>query len=752
MAINRDAFIDQYCSELEENIQSIDNTIILLKKDPENQEELHRMLRVLHTIKGSSRMLKFETMEKISHGLENVFKGVKENRFSISPSLVKLVFITTDFLKKGVSSIRQVKNDTLEVTQLLKTYERAAANEPYTTDSLESGNEPEAAPVERNAEGVRTPESKGEMTGQTKQVRTDTPAPSHDALKDLQSVRIRIDQIDSIIRQMNNLIINQFQLKKHYDLLQIFEQRFLDYQDSLPARDIAGSERTTEIVKSGKALSKEVQKIKKGLDEQIKLMERDTFELQEEIIGLRMFPLELILGSLPKMAEEIMMKLDKEVEFVIRGGDLKLDKLILENIQDPIIHILRNSLDHGIETPAEREAAGKARIGSLVLECFGETGNIIISIKDDGKGIDFERVRTRAMEFHPSRRDDIQTMGSQELLSYLFMPGFSTREDATDLSGRGVGLDIVRYNIEKIKGKITVRSEPGQGTEFIITLPLSLATIQGYFILSGGEKFFVPSQFIREISLLNRKEVFKVLNRDAFKLRDAVVYLYNLGYLMNLEGRQEQTGERIFVLVVESLGDVIGIVVDAVQEFASLIYKPLPSHMKNLGQVPGIVFDESYNIVNILHVPSLVDQFKSLKDIDIKKRHAGESEKNIRILVIDDSINSREIEKTILQSAGFQVQTAVDGIDGLEKLHSEDFQAVVTDLNMPRMDGFTLIENLRRDKAYSSLPIIVVSAYEEPASRKKAIGMGADRYLVKSDFDRHNLVDAVRELLKSREV
>ncbi len=729
MAIQKEAFINQYLEELQENVEQLDGSVINLKKDPGNDEELNRILRILHTIKGSSRMLKFSIIEKLAHGLESVFKGIKEQRYQISDGITRLSFLTSDYLREVAHRIRRTRSDDVDVDAIVDTLQKASSSEPFSLPEHPRQSRRQKAGAVTTASGSDS-----------------ACADADDAsiFQEFQTIRIRVDHINEIIKRMNNLIISQFQLKKQNDLISQLEKK-IDCFEPLDCNGENRDNRRAEFDKFEKGLLKDVQMIRKTLQEQLETIERETFGLQEMIIGLRMFPLQMILGSLPKMVEELSLSLNKKIRFTLSGGDLKLEKIILETINDPIIHIIRNAVDHGIESPAARAAAGKDDTATISVSCRSESGAVLVVIQDDGCGILFDRVRERAREMFPTMKEEIDGMTETELAAYLFMPGFSTSATVSDLSGRGVGLDIVKHNIEKIKGKITLSSVAGKGTTFSMNLPLSLATIGGYFITAASGKFFIPANYVREILLIQRKDVIQVLNKKAFMLREELIHLYPLSLLLDI--KVSASDEKIHVLLVESLGTVIGIAVDSIIEYASLIYKPLPQNLLKHRFVQGIVFDENYDIVTILNVPALIDLCKSMNDIEMKKRYARSQRRSKHILVIDDSANSREIQKSILETARFTVSTAQDGIDGLAKMRQEDFHLIITDISMPRMDGFTFIENVRREKKYHGIPIIVVSNVEDAESKQRAHDLGANRYIVKSDFDRNNLLENVQNLI-----
>jgi len=729
--LNRDAFIDNYLDELGENIEAVDATILTLKKDPENEDELTRLLRALHTIKGSSRMLKFGHIERIVHGLENVFKGVREKRYGINRPLVRLVFVTTEYLRAGADKIRSEKDDELPITELLAVYERAYANEPYSLDTLNRNH--------------LQPESGGESEGASAEDReSEDPSPAEPVFRksdgDFETVRIKISKTDRIIKRFNNLVIKQFQFKKEMDDLRDLEIRFRELMGPSAGGDNGGS---AEAARKQNECLKMIQQIRKNFSTDITLMERDALEVQEEIFSLRMLPLQLVLGRMEKMVEDMAMALDKEIALHITGAEVMIDKIILEKLHDPLIHLIRNAADHGIESPEDRAAEGKPRSGRIEIDCAIEGGHVILRIRDDGKGLDYKQIRKRAVDLNPLQEEEIMDMDEASLSTYIFASGFSTNDQVRDLSGRGVGLDIVRYNIENIKGKITLTSRRGEGSEFVLTLPLSLATVEGFFVAAGGEKFLIPANFVREILILQPERILDLISRKGIKLQDKIIPVFPLTAILG-RAESEPTEGKQFAVVIESLGETVGMVVDTVIQYASLIYKPPPKSLTRLKLIQGIVFDESYDIITILHIPEVVKRFKGVRSIASRKRYSAEKSEYKNILVVDDSYSTREIERSILELENYSVVTAEDGIDGLEKLRDHHFHMIVTDINMPRMDGLTFVENLRKDDRYRKTPVIVVSSVEDPAVKTDFFAKGADAFIVKSDFDRGNLIMEVR--------
>lgn len=706
MALERSAFIRNFVDETQENIRRIDDIVVRWKKNPQARRLLDDLLRALHTIKGSSRMLKFTTLERVAHAAETVFKGVAEDRYKITPALVQLAFAGTGIMRAGIHQVSETGSDQMDVDHFLTACEHAASGEPFA-DQLEA-----LRGADRGASGAQESTSTG----------------GYD------SIRIKLSDVESITETLNSVIIKQFQLKQ-------FQESLESIQDELAhvVQDDGGHD--------GAELLKSVQTLRKEFADQIVGLEQHSYQLQEQIMQLSMLPLELILGELPRMVTETATILGKEIDFSVTGKDRLMDKAILEKLNDPIIHIVRNAVDHGIESPEERRQTDKPEEGTISVTCSAEGGNMIVRISDDGRGLDRDTILRRAIDRGLVDADEAEDLNDTQVFGYIFLPGFSTAEAVTDLSGRGVGLDIVKTNVDSVKGKVTVQSKPGEGTEFILAVPLSLATVTGFFVVSGGEKFLVPSNFVHKIVRLHRDETIQYYHKKAFRLGREIVPIYALASLLGR--RAGTTGAHSYVLVVESLGERIGVIVDEVLQHVGLIYKPVPINLRRLRPVQGIVFDENYRIINILFIPELMSRFKRIKSIDLVTEELSKNPQAPVVLVVDDSRNTRDIEQSILELDGYTVLTAGDGIEGLETLKATRVDLVVTDIQMPRMDGITMIENLRKDAAVGDVPVIVVTSETDSRLVDASRAAGANAHITKAEFDRSNLTELARELLNS---
>ena len=688
---------ESYVSEVKELLESSKKDIITLKSSQNDNETMTRLLRNLHTIKGNSRMLGFATIEKLAHAVEDIYKSVKDGQVKNSDRLVRLVFAVSDKISDCVSRI--VKNGTDEdnIDLYLQYCDKLAAGELIDIDAF-------ITEINRAKIGGLDNDDEEELA---------------ENVNDIQSIRIKLSRVNEIITAFDTMITREFHLKHQLDELQKFEEKIDNH---------------------------ELSKIRKQFENDIYALETSIFSVQEQVFDLRMLPISIVFRPLENTIAFEAMNLKKKVRCNIPEADIAIDKVILEELGDILMHLIRNAVDHGIESPDERKAAGKSEEGTISITCEREAKYIELKVSDDGRGIDYEKIRAKAAKQYPERTDEIENMNDRELTQFLFLSGFSTKDEVTELSGRGVGLDVVWSNVEKIKGRIKIESTPGKGTSFILHFPLSLSTLQGLFVRSNKEKYLIPSQHIVDIIYRKKSEYITLQNQSYIKLESQLIPCFSLSSLFDdQKGFVAQDADSI--LIAEYMEQRIGIIVEQVQQYVSLVVKPLPKAFRNFSILQGIVFDEHYDIVPILHVPDILKKFKSLRGYDIKKYEAATKKRTVRILVVDDSDTTRQIEKSILESADFVVDTAFDGLDALEKAKAKQYDLILTDRDMPRMTGLVLLDNLRRMEQYKDSPVVIVMGDQSPKAVQEFERLRASAIIQKGDFKRGNLIAIIKELL-----
>ena len=687
---------ESYVSEVKELLESAQKDIIALKSNEDNSEILSRLLRNLHTIKGNSRMLGFTTIEKLTHAIEDIYKSIKDKKIKNSDRLIKLVFAVTEKIHGCVSCISRRGTDKQDVDLYLQYCDKLAAGELIDVDAfIKEINKKNGILLEEEDEDL------------------------DENISDIQSIRIKLSRINEIISDFDTMITREFHLKSQLDELKKLEEK-------LGSRELA--------------------KIRKTFENDIYSLETSIFSVQEKAFDLRMLPISIVLRPLQTTIAMEAMNLNKKVKCEIPDTDIALDKVILEELGDILMHIIRNALDHGIESPAERKKAKKNEEGTISITCVRETRYIELKISDDGRGLDYDKIRSKAITLYPERTDEIKGMNDRELSQFLFQSGFSTKDEVSALSGRGVGLDVVWSNVEKIKGRIKIESEAGKGTSFILHFPLSLSTLQGLFVYSNKDKYLIPAQHIVDIIYRKKTDYIILQNQNYIRFEDQLVPCFPLSTLFE-DRKAGLAQEEEPILIAEYMEQRIGIIVEQVEQYVSLVVKPMPEGIRNCSILQGIVFDEHYDIVPILHVPDILQRFKSLRGYDIKKFEAATQKKNIRILVVDDSSTTREIERSILEGAGYVVEDAFDGLDGLEKAKEKYYDLILADQEMPRMTGLVLLDNLRRLDQYKETPVIVVSTDQSRQTIEEFQRLKAGAIISKSEFKRGKLLESIKELL-----
>lgn len=475
-------------------------------------------------------------------------------------------------------------------------------------------------------------------------------------------------------------------------------------------------------------------------------------DLEEGIRTLRLLPLSTIFNLFPRMVRDLGKSEAKEVELVIEGAETKADKRILEEMKDPLMHLLRNCVDHGIETPAEREQMGKPRVAKIRLKASQTATNIMIEVSDDGRGLDVQKIKQTAYERGICREEELAVMTSAQIQSLIFAPGFSTRKFVTEVSGRGVGLDVVRTNVEQLKGTIQVESQLGKGCTFRIHLGATLATAPVLIVEVDGRPYGLPVEYVQTTKAVTPDEIFAIEGRETIVLEGQAVSVVRLADLLGLQsssGQFQSSNSQRPCTILQVGEERLGVFVDALLEEQDVILKPQSKLLKRVRNVAGATILSTGEVCMILNPSDLI---KSLSrrgaSVSIAPARVSENVKRKpAILLAEDSIAIRTQEKRILESAGYEVVTAVDGLDGFNKLKTRSFDAVVSDVQMPNLDGLALTVMIRQYKEYNELPIVLVTSLASDEDKRRGAEAGANAYITKGTFNQEVLLETLRRLV-----
>jgi chemotaxis protein histidine kinase CheA len=715
MALDKSKYINQFVEEGLENLSNVEKLLFEIKDGSLVQDNLVTLMRSLHTLKGSARMLEFKNIEAVSHALETVFSSLKEERISLNDKAVKLVLAGLDEVKEGVNKVKSGERDDIRADVFKKELSALSALEEYEIPGTE-----ESSGQKIKADGGKHEDIKSE------------------------SIRISIERINKIIHNMaalQSLEIAATNIARDTESINAATKQF----SKLMSADLPWN---SPLIHEFRSLELLISKLGSYVKNYAIDAGNDIRGAYDSIISLRMLPLSTVLESYPRQVFSIASDLGKKVKIKIEGAENEIDKNLIESLSEVFLHMIRNSIDHGIESPQERLAAGKNETGLLTINCVRESGNMKVTISDDGKGIDVEGIRKKIVDKGIVSKEDAADLEEGELINYIFQSGFSTAEKLSSVSGRGVGMDAVRSNIERMKGSIAIQTKVGEGTAFTISVPLSLAALMGFPITSGSMKFIIPANFVDTVMLINTKDIITVVDRPGIKYNGRVIKLFYLHHVLKIPiDEKKETGDSIFVAIVQAYEETVALAVNQVSSMRQVILKTLPSFMEKMEVFSGVVLSEDYEMIPALHIPTVIRMARRTKTIDMKKRHVDYERMRKSVLVVDDSKPTRDIERDILEAEGYKVDVATDGSEALAAAKNTQYDLICTDIFMPNMDGFMLTDNIRKNDRLKDIPIIAISSKSDEKDQNRAASLGINRYIVKSSFNDHDLISAVKELI-----
>ena len=475
-------------------------------------------------------------------------------------------------------------------------------------------------------------------------------------------------------------------------------------------------------------------------------------ELESGIRLVRLLPLSNVFRLFPRLVHDLGREQGKEVELAIAGGETNADKRILEEIKDPLMHMLRNAVDHGIEPPQAREQAGKPRTGTVRVKASQTASSVTIEVSDDGRGLDGDAIKRVAAKRGLASEEGLASMSFEQVQSLVFAPGMSTADFVTDVSGRGVGMSVVRANVERLKGSIQLQSTPGKGTSIRILLPVTLATVRVLIVEVNGHPYGLPAEYVQVLKTVAPADVFTVEGRDAVMHQGRPVSMARLADLLELPQPAQRNNNRDApaaspCVVLSPGGEPFGVLVDALLDEQEVVLKPQSALLERVRNVAGATILESGEICMVLNANDLRGSMRKGLAPAAASEAVEKAEKKKAILLAEDSIVTRTQEARILENAGYEVVTAADGLEAWNKLATRTFDAVVTDVLMPNLDGLGLAERIRREARYAELPIILVTSLASDGDKRRGLESGANAYITKPAFDQQVLLDCLERLI-----
>ncbi len=769
--------MEDFLIEAFEMNEQLDQDLVELEHNPEDLDLLNRIFRVAHTIKGSSSFLNLNILTHLTHNMEDVLNRARKGEIKITPDIMDVVLRSIDLMKTLLVTIRDTGSDTNngkenEIEEAVKqlqaitsqnlegakertketpqkenkeenkenkakapTAENTSSDNPladepdldYANMSAEEVeaeierllNKRQEADKERRAQ--KKQEAKQEVTPTKEPPKTETPkAPKTEtkakAKADTeenkapsigveQTVRVDVRRLDHLMNLIGELVLGKNRLIRIYSDV---EERY-DGEKFL--------EELNQVVSSISAV---------------------TTDLQLAVMKTRMQPVGKVFNKFPRMVRDLSRELGKSIELIIEGEETELDKSIVEEIGDPLIHIIRNSCDHGIEPLEERRRLNKPETGKVQLSAYNEGNHIVIKISDDGKGLDPVMLKEKAIEKGVISERDAEGMSDREAFNLIFKPGFSTAKVVSNVSGRGVGMDVVKTNIEKLNGIIEIDSEVGVGTTQKLKIPLTLAIIQALLVGVQEEYYAIPLSSVLETVRISQDEIYTVDGKSVLRLRDEVLSLVRLSDIFKVDAILESNSD-VYVVIIGLADQKIGVIVDYLIGQEEVVIKSLGYYLKNTRGIAGATVRGDGKITLIVDVGAMMDMAKSIKVNITTLMNESENTKSKNspsdyiVLAIDDSSTDRAIIRKCLKPLGITLLEAANGLEGLEMLKNGDKipDAILVDIEMPKMDGYTFASEVRKYNKFKNLPLIAVTSRVTKTDRMRGVESGMTEYITK---------------------
>ena len=775
--------LEDFLIEAFEMIEQLDQDLVELENNPDDLDLLNRIFRVAHTIKGSGSFLNFSVLTHLTHHMEDVLNKARHGELTITPDIMDVVLESIDYMKKLLNAIRDTGTDANTGLEgdIANTVQRLDAISKGETPSApaEETSAPQAhvaetpAPAPAPAEEEPEPDyanmsaeevekeierllnkrqeedrhkreekrARGELEDiqAPGEISTEAPKPAvapaapaastapkatpkpaapkaapktggdeskAPATAVEQTIRVDVKRLDSLMNLIGELVLGKNRLIKIYNDV---EERY------------------------------EGEKFLEELNQVVASVSMVTTDIQLAVMKTRMLPIGRVFNKFPRMVRDLSRELGKEIDLVITGEETELDKSIVEEIGDPLVHLIRNACDHGIESKEDRAAAGKPEKGTVELKAYNEGNHIVVEIKDDGHGMDPDILRSKGVEKGIISDREADTMTDKEAYALVFKAGFSTAKVVTNVSGRGVGMDVVKTNIEKLNGIIDVESELGTGTTLKLKIPLTLAIIQSLLVGVQEEFYAIPLASVIETVRISQDEIYTVENKSVLRLRNEVLPLVRLADIFGVDSVFDNS-EQAYVVVIGLAENKIGVIVDFLIGQEEVVIKSLGSYLKGTEGIAGATIRGDGIVTLIVDIAAMMQMAKNVKVSLSKLKQESETTKkektspsDYKVLIVDDSLTDRSIMKKSLKPLGISLTEATNGLEALEIVKNGDdiFDAILIDIEMPKMDGYTLAGEIRKYAKFKNLPLIAVTSRTSKTDRMRGVESGMTEYITK---------------------
>jgi chemotaxis protein histidine kinase CheA len=732
---NDPELVATFRQEVEDRLASLCDGLLKLEQHPQPRQLVGALFRDAHTVKGSARMLGLDDVVEVAHRSEDLLGAVRDGRFEPRTDLIDLLLAGAEGIRRGLPGAeRPVSVDDLGALV-------------SALDAALDGQDPVAVPrlaaAEEEAE-IESADSSRPKKGHSVRVPVRR---VHGLLDVVGEAELEVRRVERFVHELTEMSAEQVRLSR---LL-----RHAEVNDATHQVEI--SQNLHALVALGDQFQASVRELRGTLEDAQNRLAR----VRDGAMGLAMVPVRRVVAAFPQLVREVATSTGKEVRLQLIGEDVELDTRVLDGVADALRHLVTNAVDHGCETTEERLAEGKPAEATVTVSARAAGSTIVIEVGDDGYGIDEHQLRDLAIERGVLPADSQAT--GQALMSVLFASGFSTRDEVTSTSGRGVGLDVVRTAVEELGGNVEIESELGVGTRFVMTLPVTLGVMRCLVARLGDERYAVPVTNVMETISLSDAETSTVAGAPVLVRHGTTVPLADLGRALGVPGERDT---KVGVVVrYGNASEQLAWAVDALEGELEVVVKDLGGFLGRLPFIGGGTIDSDGSVMLLLDVRELaIEQFThgvalAVPTVPLAQGDGGETQtpkhrgggsqgtRRARVLVVEDSIGVRELQRVILEGAGYDVTTAVDGSDGAARLAGDPVDLVLSDVEMPGMDGFTLTRTIRRTRGWENVPVVIMTSRGDEADKRAGLDAGANAYLLKSEFDQTQLVDTVRRLV-----
>ena len=763
----RTPLLDLFREEAQTQAQALASGLLTLEHAPADAAALEACMRAAHSLKGAARIIDLPDGVDVAHAMEECFVAAQRGMLTLTPAHIDELLRGVDLLLRvgetdPATAVARADIDAL-LARLSAPDPAAAAATPPAPEARAVALEPAPEPAPELAPELAPPPrapappppAHADANAPPAAPSASPPEARHDPQRML---RVRAEQLDRLLSLSGESLVESHWLKPFTgSILRIKRMQ----RDVSRALDVLVETLAERVDPAALAALNDVRQGLGNLQLQLgaRIDELDRFDrrsthlaqqLYDEALRCRMRPFGDAAHAYPRIVRDLARSLGKRVQFSIVGESTQVDRDILDMLDAPLGHLLRNALDHGVEAPEQRVAAGKPADARVTLEARHSAGQLLISVSDDGAGIDLDALRTAVVRRRLADADTAARLSDHELLDFLLLPGFSMRERVTDVSGRGVGLDAVHDMVKAVRGTVRIFTEPGRGARFVLQLPLTLSIVRSLLVEVGGEAYAIPLAHVRRTLELARADIDMLEGQQHFRFDGRAVGLVTAHQLLGAR-TPDEARDSVATVVIGDESETYGIAVDRFLGECMLVIQPLDRRLGKVKDIAAAALMDNGEPVLIIDVEDLlrsVDKLVRGGQLDrVQRTQRAAAARSRHVLVVDDSLTVRELERKLLEKRGYAVTVAVDGMDGWNALRGGEFDLVVTDIDMPRMDGIELVTLIKRDAVLKALPVMIVSYKDREEDRRRGLDAGADYYLAKSSFHDETLLDAVRDLI-----